>query len=220
MASTLLQQGPLHLDVSDALRDMIVAGELVPGSKVREPELCERFGISRTPLREALKVLAAEGLIQLLPRRGARVAQITQSEIDDLFPIMAALEALAGELAAARLTDADIATFRDLHAEMFACHESGNEKDYLRLNREIHRLLFTIAANPSLTTLYEQLLVRTHAVRFVTRKSSEQWQRAVADHRAILAAIEKRDGKRLAEVLRTHLLETAATVARETISTQ
>ncbi|MDB5536824.1 MAG: transcriptional regulator, GntR family [Devosia sp.] len=220
MSSTLLQQGALHLNVSDALRDMIVAGDLAPGSKVREPELCERFGISRTPLREALKVLASEGLIQLMPRRGAYVAQITQAEIDELFPIMAALEALAGELAVARLTDKDISKFRKLHDQLFACHVSGNEKDYLRLNREIHRELFTVAANSALQAMYEQLLVRTHAVRFVARKSSEQWGRAVEDHRAILAAIEERDGKRLAELLRDHLLGTASDVARQTLTKQ
>ncbi|MDB5531311.1 MAG: transcriptional regulator, GntR family [Devosia sp.] len=220
MASTLLQQGALHHNVSDALRDMIVAGDLAPGSKVREPELCERFGISRTPLREALKVLASEGLIQLLPRRGAYVAQITQAEIDELFPIMAALEALAGELATARLTDKDIAKFRKLHEEMFACHAAGNEKDYLRLNREIHQYLFAVAANGALTTMYEQILVRIHAVRFVTRKSAEQWSRAVDDHRSILDAIERRDGAQLAALLRTHLLGTASDVARDTLVRQ
>jgi DNA-binding GntR family transcriptional regulator len=214
----VLQQGPLHLNVSEALRDMIVSGDLVPGSKVREPELCERFGISRTPLREALKVLASEGLIQLMPRRGAYIAKITQLEIDEVFPIMAALEALAGELAPANMSDADIKAFRSLHEQMFAFHRAGQETEYLRLNREIHRRLFATAGNATLTALYEQLLVRIHAVRFVARKSAGQWQRAVDEHREMLAAIENRDGARLSRLLRSHLLQTATEIARQSLA--
>src|ERR1700685_2379658 len=95
----------LHYELAARLLDMIVDGELKPAQKVPEAELCERFGVSRTPMREALKVLAAEGLINLLPNRGAAVAKITQQEIEELFPIMGALEALAGELACAKMDD-------------------------------------------------------------------------------------------------------------------
>jgi DNA-binding GntR family transcriptional regulator len=213
----LLQRETLHSGVSEALRDMIVGGELPPGSKINENVLCERLGVSRTPLREALKVLAAEGLIQLVPRHGARVAQITAVEIDELFPIMAALEALAGKLACARLRPADIAAFRRLHEDLFAQYEASNEAEYLKLNREIHRHLFTVAGNTALTALYEQLLVRIHAVRFVARKTREQWHRAVEEHRGLLAAIEAKDGARLARLLEAHLLGTAVDIARATL---
>lgn len=212
-----LQRDTLHSSASEALRDMIVSGEMPAGSKVNEAELCERLGISRTPLREALKVLASEGLIQLVPRHGARVAQITAVEIEELFPIMAALEALAGELACARMREVDITAFRKLHRDLFARFESGDEKEYLRLNREIHRRLFIVAGNESLAALYEQLLVRTHSVRFVTRKTQMQWKNAVEEHHGLLAAIEARDGERLARLLRQHLLGTAADIARHTL---
>ena len=185
---------------------------------MRESDLCERLGISRTPLREALKVLASEGLIQLVPRHGAFVARITETEIEELFPIMAALEALAGDLACARMRNADIEVFRKLHRGLFARFEAGEEKEYLRLNREIYRLFFTLADNGALTSLYEQILVRIHAVRFVARKTHEQWQQAVDEHRAILAAIEARDGKLLGELLREHLLGTAVDIARQTLA--
>ena len=213
----LLQRDTLHVGATEALRDMIVSGEMKPGSKVNEAALCERLGISRTPLREALKVLASEGLIHLVPRHGARVAQITATEIDELFPIMAALEGLAGRIACARMRDTDIEIFRRLHHDLFARYEAADEKNYLRLNREIHRYLFTAAGNTALTALYEQLLVRIHAVRFVARKTPGQWLRAVNEHRGLLAAIENRDGEQLSSLLEDHLLGTAADIARSTL---
>jgi DNA-binding GntR family transcriptional regulator len=218
MSSLLARAPPLHDDVTEALRDLIVSGELAPGAKVREHALCTRFGVSRTPLREALKVLASEGLVQLMPRRGAFIAEITQTEIDELFPIMAALEALAAVEACARLTDENIETLREMHRQMYAFHAAGAEKDYLRINREIHLRLFESAGNASLTSIYEQLLVRTHAVRFVARKTPSQWQRAVDEHVAIMAAIERRDGSLLARLLKSHLLDTAVPIARQSLS--
>jgi DNA-binding GntR family transcriptional regulator len=213
-----MRSPPLHDNVTDAVRELIVSGELPPGRKVQEHALCIRFGVSRTPLREALKVLASEGLVQLMPRRGAFVAEITQTEIDELFPIMAALEALAAEAACSRITDHNIEKLRNLHRQMYAFHAAGAERDYLRLNREIHLSLFEIAGNASLKAIYEQLLVRIHSVRFVARKTPEQWQRAVDEHVAIMAAIEQRDGPHLAALLKSHLLDTAIPIARRSIS--
>jgi len=220
LSSGFARSPPLHCNLTDALRDLIVSGELAPGTKVREHALCERFGVSRTPLRETLKVLASEGLVQLVPRRGAFVAAITQTEIDELFPIMAALEALAAEAACKRIEDDDIENLRAMHLHMFAFHAAGDEKSYLSLNRQIHRSLFEIAGNASLTACYEQLLVRTHSVRFVARKTPKQWQRAVDEHVAIMAAIEQRDGARLAGLLRSHLLDTAVPIAHQPLSNQ
>lgn len=130
---------------------------------------------------------------------------------------MAALEALAGELACARMRDSDIAAFQKLHRDLFARFEAGDEKDYLRLNRGIHKRVFAVAGNKSLTALYEQLLVRTHAVRFVTRKTPKQWKQAVEEHRQLLAAIEGRDAKRLSKLLREHLLGTGMDIARHSL---
>ncbi|HTJ58480.1 MAG TPA: GntR family transcriptional regulator [Devosiaceae bacterium] len=212
-----LSREMLHSGASEALREMIVSGEMEPGSKIREAELCERLGISRTPLREALKVMASEGLIQLVPRHGSFVAQITETEINELFPIMAALEALAGELACARMSNKEIAAFRELHRELFARFEAEDEREYLRINREIHRHFFTVAGNNALASMFEQMLVRTHLARFVARRTRAQWQRAVDEHRAILAAIEAREGKRLGDLLRIHLLGTGVEIVRGTL---
>lgn len=214
MIASFLQRSPLHDDVTEALKEMIVAGTLKPGVKIAEQPICLKLGISRTPLREALKVLAAEGLVQLLPRRGAIVAQITETEIDELFPIIGALEGLAGELVCAKLTEQDLHRLRQLHSDLQRFHRDNDERNYLKINRKIHSDLFTIADNPSLTALYEQLLVRTHAVRFTIRKTPLQWEKAMRDHELIMQHLEKRNARKLAEILRSHMSETAASIAR------
>ena len=117
-----IERQSLHEAVTARLRDMIVEGEYPPGSRLPERVLCETFGISRTPLREALKVLASEGLLELAPHRGARVAGLTAMDVDELFPVMGALEALAGELACARITEMELAEIRALHYQMVLHH--------------------------------------------------------------------------------------------------
>ena len=102
-----LARTTLHEDLVERIRTMIFSGELKGGDRVPEQRLCDMFGISRTPLREALKVLGSEGLLDLLPNKGARVATLSEEDIDGIFPVMGALEALAGSLACARLTDTD-----------------------------------------------------------------------------------------------------------------
>jgi DNA-binding GntR family transcriptional regulator len=114
--------GSLHERAGTALRDLIVEGALAPGSRISERELCARFGISRTPLREALKVLAREGLIELLPNRGARVARLDPKDVADMFDLMGALEALAGRLAARRITEPELDEIRALPSARLAAH--------------------------------------------------------------------------------------------------
>ena len=159
----------LHHEVASLIRDMIIAGELAPGIRIAEAELCARFGVSRTPLREALKVLAVEGLVVLQPNRGAAVARITPEEIDELFPIMGVLEALAGEIACERLSEQDLAEIEGLHADMVDAHRRGEWVACSKLNRAIHEKIFAVAGNAALIQLYQTLMVRIHAARFVAR---------------------------------------------------
>jgi DNA-binding GntR family transcriptional regulator len=210
----------LHNEILERLRDLIVEGDLKPGAKIPEAELCVRFGVSRTPLREALKALAVEGLVTLQPNRGAIVAKATIEEIDALFPIMGALEALAGELACTRITDAEIAALHRDHAEMVKQFERGDWIQYSRLNRAIHEAIFAAAGNGALSALYQQLLVRTHSVRFVAKKSMHRWRQAVLEHEKMMAAIDKRDGRALARVLTLHLKHKAESVREAMQPTQ
>jgi DNA-binding GntR family transcriptional regulator len=202
----------LHGELVAHIRDMITEGAFRPGQKVPEAQLCAHFSVSRTPMREALKVLASEGLLQLLPNRGAVVATITKEEIEELFPIMGALEALAGELACARITDTALAEIRRLHNAMLEHYRRGEWLPYPKINRAIHEAIFAAAGNALLSALYQQLIFRSHAVRFLARKSPARWKEAVEDHAEILAALERRDGPALAKILTLHLRHKADTV--------
>jgi DNA-binding GntR family transcriptional regulator len=201
----MIPRKSLHGELVAVLRDMILGGELKPGDKIPEAALCTRFGVSRTPLREATKVLAAEGLLQLLPNRGAMVAKITNAEIEELFPIMGALEGLAGEFACMKASEAEIAGIRKMHDEMVGCYERNEYASYAKLNRAIHEAFFTAARSPVLTGYFNNLIIRTHAIRFVARKSRERWREAVEDHEKMMAALEARDAPMLGELLREHL---------------
>lgn len=214
MNAPQLVRHSLHESLVAPVREMILNGELRPGQKVPEEQLCERFGVSRTPIREALKVLAAEGVLQILPHRGAIVARITAEQVEELFPIMASLERLAGSLACARATEADIARLGALHDGMMACFEAGEEVDYLRYNRLIHEGFFAIAGNATLSAYYQQVLTRIHSCRFVMRKSREHWLAAVAEHRAMMDAFAARDAARLGALMEAHITGTTAGIAR------
>lgn len=196
----------LHEEIVERLSAMIFAGELAPDIRVPEKQLCQRFGISRTPLREALKVLAAEGLITLLPNRGARVTRLTPGDADELFPVMAALEALSGELACARATDADLAEVRALHYQMALHHTRGERDDYFRCNQAIHRKIMAMAGNPTLAQVHDGLAGRVRRVRYLANTNRTRWDQAMTEHEHILAALEARDGPGLAASLKAHLM--------------
>ncbi|MEQ9608713.1 MAG: GntR family transcriptional regulator [Kiloniellaceae bacterium] len=207
-----IQRRPLHNELADRLRHMIVEGELAPGEKLAEKELCEQFGVSRTPLREAMKVLATEGLVLLTPNRGCAVAKLTLADLDEAFPIMGALEALSGELACRHITDAEIARIRDLHERMVKKYEAGALRDYFKLNEQIHQLILNAARNPTLAPMQLSLSGRVRRARYMANMSPARWSRAVAEHEKILEALSARDGKRLAVLLKDHLANKLQTV--------
>ncbi|MGE4219533.1 MAG: GntR family transcriptional regulator [Alphaproteobacteria bacterium] len=212
MSEEAIARPSLHREVVARVRDMIVEGELLPGTKVPERLLCERFGISRTPLREALKVLASEGLVDLHPNRGATVSALTAESIDEVFPVMGALEALSGELAAARITDTGIAEIRALHYQMAVQHVRGDLATYFRLNQAIHERILEAAGNPTLTALYRSLAGRIRRARYLANVTPERWADAVREHEAILNALAMREGAALGELLRRHLGRTCEAV--------
>ncbi|HLI13954.1 MAG TPA: GntR family transcriptional regulator [Alphaproteobacteria bacterium] len=207
-----IRRGSLHQEVVARLRDMIIEGELAPGEKLRERLLCERFGISRTPLREALKVLAADGLVELNPSRGALVARLKIEEIDEIFSVMGALEALSGELAAARITEEEIAEIRVLHAQMLLHYTRGELASYFALNQRIHERILEAARNPTLAAVYRNLAGRARRARYLANMSKRRWAQAVEEHEQILAALAARDGQTLATLLKAHLRNKGETV--------
>lgn len=218
-SATLLRRRSLHEDVTEALREMIVSGQLALGQKIPERELCEAYGVSRTPLREALKVLATDGLVTLEPNRGAWVSQITVEDLEEVFPVLGALEALAGELACINARDAEIEDIGRLHEEMLARYEARDLDRYFTVNREIHEAILAAARNETLAAHYTSLAARVTRSRYIASMTDERWQRAVEEHEEIMRALEARDGARLAAILRAHLENKRATV-RDWLVTQ
>lgn len=207
-----LERKHLHDTVVEHLRRFIVEGLLSPGMKLNERELCETLEISRTPLREALKVLAAEGLIDLLPNKGASVSRMTETEVWEMFELMSGLEAFAGELACERITPAELAEIKALHYAMLACRVQDDLPGYYARNQAIHNRIVGAARNAALSHAYLSMNPRLHALRFRSNYQSDKWDRAVDEHEGMIAALEARDGKALASILRHHLLEKRDTV--------
>ena len=195
----------LPATTAERLRELIIEGALAPGMRLNERALCDRLGISRTPLREAFRLLAADGLVELSPNRGATVVSLSGADIRESFEVMGALEALSGELACKHITPAEVAEIKALTFEMLACHAREDLPAYYRFNRMIHDRLNLAARNAVLTRTYRSLNLRIQNLRFRSNFDREKWNRAAREHAEMVEALEARDGARLASILRTHL---------------
>src|SRR5690606_39207798 len=200
-----IDRRPLHEEVADRLRAMITEGGLAPGARLNERVLCERLRVSRTPLREAFKVLAAERLVELSPNRGASVVALSRADVDQLFELMGALEGLSGQLAAARRTEAELAEIRALHFEMLAAHARRDLPAYYDLNRRIHVAINRCARNDMLAETYDSVNTRIQNLRFRSNFNQDKWNHAVREHQQMLEALENGDGSALRALLETHL---------------
>ncbi len=203
-----IERNHLHGELLRRLRDLIVNGEIAPGAKVPERELCDMFGVSRTPLREALKVLAHEGLIVLHHNRGATVSPLTLQEVEEVFPVYARLDALAGKLAGSRLTEVEIADLRVLHRKLKMLYKQHDLKAYFEINEAIHERIQLGAHNHSLMQFLRYVTSRVRRARLRAARAENRWATAVAEHEQIMAAIEKRDGQQLSILLHEHAWKT------------
>jgi DNA-binding GntR family transcriptional regulator len=190
---------------ADRLREMIVEGELPPGARLNERSLCDRLQVSRTPLREAFRLLAAEGLVTLQPNRGAQVVALSLHDIRESFEVMGGLEALSGELACAHITDEEIAEIRALTFEMQASHARRNLQAYYHVNRAIHDRINAAARNQLLSNVYQNINLRVQNLRFRSNLNAEKWDKAMSEHLEMADALAARDGARLAQLMRQHL---------------
>lgn len=201
-----IPRAALHEQVAHRLRQMLVENRIPPGAKLNERELSEVLSVSRTPLREAIKMLAAEGLVELLPNRGAIAVELTEADILNTFEVMSGLEAQSGALAAERITEAELAEIKAMHYEMLAAYTRRDLPAYYQLNSAIHRAINTAAKNPVLTTTYNQVNARLQALRFRSNQDGEKWRTAVNDHEQMIDALEKRDATAMRAVLMAHLI--------------
>lgn len=205
----------VHAALLDELRELFVREEIASGSKVPEAMLCERFQVSRTPLREALKVLAAEGHVELLPNRGARVRELSLDEVEGLFAVAGALEALAGEQAAERMTQDELSEVTAMHERMKSAFQRADRGAYYQDNRAIHEAIVRATRNPVLLRQYAVINARLRRIRFNSPMTMEIWSRAMAEHDGMLNALMRRDAAALSGILKTHLKNKGETIVRE-----
>jgi DNA-binding GntR family transcriptional regulator len=195
----------LHQEVATRLRQRLVEGQIPPGAKLNERELSESLQVSRTPLREAIKMLAAEGLVELLPNRGAVAASLSAQDVADTFEVIAGLEGQSGALAAQRITPAELAEIQALHYEMLAAFTRRDLSTYYRLNAQIHTLINAAARNPVLTHTWRTVNARLQALRFRSNFDEAKWARAVDEHERMVALLAARDADGLHRLLVQHL---------------
>lgn len=209
-----LSRRTLHGDLVERLRDMIVEGQLAPGLRVNEGALGARLGVSRTPMREALKFLASEGLIELVPGRGALVRALTARDVQEMLEVLAVLEALAGRTACRAATDAEIVALRMVHDEMLACYAARDRMEYFKRNQAIHAGIVRISHNATLVAHHQMIQSRVRRIRFLGHAEPAEWANAVREHEEMMEALAARDGERLAEVLSLHAQHTWERVRR------
>jgi DNA-binding GntR family transcriptional regulator len=209
-----IRPAALHGVLLNHLRDMIENGALAPGELIVENDLSQRLGVSRTPLREALKVLSSEGLVELRPHRTPIVARVDPDEIEAIFEILEALERLAGRRACEAMTDQDLAELETMHAAMLARHDANDRDGYASINRDIHSRIIELAGNQPLQGIYSGLWVKVRRARSTTNYDPHRWNESDREHEEIMQALRRRSPDESADVLARHTRKTGAAVVR------
>jgi DNA-binding GntR family transcriptional regulator len=198
----------LQGEATDRLRNMIVEGRFPAGAKLNEGEIASELGVSRTPIREALRVLGSEGLVNLAPGRGARVSRVSAVEAREVFEVISGLERHAVELATKRMSALDMARLRRLHERMTAYFSAEYRRNYFLINHEIHNLLVAMSGNATLKATHAALMVKVRRGRYIALEGA-RWPEALSEHDALMAAIADQDAARAGEIMRLHVLHTA-----------
>ena len=210
--AAIVRPKPLHETVVERLRDMIVEGELASGERLHDANLAKILQVSRTPIREATKLLATEGLVDLLPGRGARVSEVSIEDILDLFEAIAGVERHACELAAERMSERDLDKLQRAHKRMARHHFAGERQPYFKLNHEIHLGIVEASKNATLQAIHASLMSRARRARYAALASHARWMEAMEEHDLIMAALMERDARRAGEIMRQHDLGTALSI--------
>jgi DNA-binding GntR family transcriptional regulator len=203
----------LHEQAATRLRTLIVRGDLLPGQHLLENDLSEALGVSRTPLREALRQLASEGLVELRLNRSAIVAPLRREELTELFEALSGIERCAAELAATRMGARDIEQLETMQERIEWHRDRGELREYFEINQQIHRAIVGFARNGVLKLTHDVLLPRAERARFFGLSVLGRWDESVRDHQEILTALRDGDGDRAGKLLGHHVRRTGEVVA-------
>ncbi len=183
----------LREKILETIRDAILRGVLKPGEKVAEPELAERFGISRTPIREAFRQLESEGYLTVIPRRGAVVTALSERDVKEFYAIKAILEGYAARMAAKNLSDRDIERLETINTRLQQLADEGDVKTFYRVHNEFHELFIRAAGNEKLAELINQLVMKFNRPRLASLSLPGRMQISVDEHRKIIEAFKRRN---------------------------
>lgn len=206
---------PLRDVVFRTLRQAILTGEMKPGERLLEIHLANKLGVSRTPIREAIRMLELEGLVIMVPRRGAQVAQITEKSMSDVLEVRCALDELAVELACARITE------EEKEELMAACEAfekatlTGQVHVIAKADVEFHDIIFKAAGNPRLTQMINNLAEQMYRYRFEYIKDESQHQMLVKEHRRICESISSKDVVASKDAIREHIENQEKSILRQ-----
>ncbi|HEV7259140.1 MAG TPA: GntR family transcriptional regulator [Bosea sp. (in: a-proteobacteria)] len=195
----------LHDEVLERLRDMIIEGRLAPGQRINEGLVGAQLGVSRTPLREAIKTLASEGLVEILPAKGAVVRRFSEQDLAGILEVLKTLEQLGGRIACAEASDEAIEAIHTLHKQMLVLYETRNRLEYFKLNQAIHSAIVAASGNAALMEMHATLQSRIKRLRFVGNEGPVKWAGAVAEHEEMMAALLKRDAVELSRIIGVHM---------------
>lgn len=204
----------LYQEVAERLRQRIFAHELTPGTWIDEQKLAEQYGISRTPLREALKVLASEGLVELKPRRGCYVTEISRQDLDDIFPLMAMLEGRCAADAVRHAKPSDIKALRATHDRLEAASRDGEITAFFEANQAFHRQIQELAGNRWLLSVIQDLRKVLKLSRLHSLSLEGRLQQSLDEHRMIMAAFENGNAEQAEKLMHDHLLSGREALAK------
>lgn len=193
-------------NLRDALEEEVATGKLLPGAHLDEVELAKRFRVSRTPIREVLRLLAGEGLVEIRPRRGAVVARVTPARLVEMFEVMAELEAMCARLAARRMTESELRALDDAHEECRVAAVGRDSDGYFYANERFHQSIYRAAHNGFLNEQSLALQRKLRPYRRLQLRVHDRVHRSFAEHQGILDALHRRDPEVAVTAIRSHIL--------------
>lgn len=192
----------LREKILETIRDAILKGSLKPGERVSEPDLAERFGISRTPIREAFRQLESEGYLQVVPRKGAVVASLSERDIEEFYAIKIILEGFAARMAADKLTAKEIERLESINERLYKLADEGDVKTFFRVHNEFHEVFIKAAGNDKLSEMINQLVMKFKRLRLASLSHPGRMKISIEDHRDMIQAFKEHDGSRADSLVR------------------
>lgn len=192
----------LREKILETIREAILKGSLKPGEKVAEPELAERFGISRTPIREAFRQLESEGYLTVIPRKGAVVTSLSERDVEEFYAIKSILEGYAARMAAEHLGEKDIERLEAINQRLQQLADDGDVKTFFKVHNEFHEVFIKACGNDKLQELISQLVMKFNRLRLASLALPGRMQISVEEHKKIIQSFKDQDGEKADHLVR------------------